>query len=64
MTLVQTPLTKKNTDGLPITLNIHNYLRHQQNFEAIPLGIPTVPKDIAGYCGEWQTKFDAAAKKV
>lgn len=58
----RTPLTQKNTDRLPITLNIDNYLQQQQNFETIPLGAPTAPKDMAGYCEEWQAKFDAAGK--
>ncbi|RSL99220.1 hypothetical protein CEP52_009891 [Fusarium oligoseptatum] len=60
----KTPLTKTNIDRLPITLNIHNYLQHKQNFETIPLGVPTVPKDMVGYCEEWQAKFDAAGKKT
>ncbi|RSL49631.1 hypothetical protein CEP54_012336 [Fusarium duplospermum] len=58
------PLTKMNTDRLPVTTNIRNYLRHHQNFEAIPLGISRVPKDMVGYCQEWQAKFDAAGKKA
>ncbi|RSL61853.1 hypothetical protein CEP53_004935 [Fusarium sp. AF-6] len=61
---MRTPLTKENTDRLPATSNIHNYLRQQQNFETIPLGVPSVPKDMVGYCEEWQAKFDAAGKKV
>ncbi|RMJ16239.1 hypothetical protein BHE90_006442 [Fusarium euwallaceae] len=58
----KTPLTKKNTDRLPFTSNIDNYLQQQQNFEIIPLGIPTVPNDMESYCKEWQAKFTAAGK--
>ncbi|KAJ4218439.1 hypothetical protein NW759_008333 [Fusarium solani] len=52
----RTPLTKKNADQVPVTLNIHNYLQHQQNFEIVPLGILKVPNDMTSYFQEWQAQ--------
>ncbi|KAF4470092.1 hypothetical protein FALBO_3013 [Fusarium albosuccineum] len=46
----RTPVTQENLDV---------YLRHHYNFEKIPLGLPTTPKDMEGYCTEWQANFDA-----
>ncbi|OIW22496.1 hypothetical protein CONLIGDRAFT_638273 [Coniochaeta ligniaria NRRL 30616] len=54
-------IDKSSLQGLPFTSNTAHYLKQDQNFERVPLGMETTPRDMQACLKQWDSHHAQAS---
>lgn len=57
-------LTYRNLADVHEQSRLQEYIQTPQNFEKVPLGLPTDRVDKSQYCQQWQHNFDTTGQQT